>query len=787
MDGFPMAIATNLGFPRIGRQRELKKATEAYWAGRLSAEELERTAAALRAERWQVQRAARIDHIPSNDFSLYDHVLDAAALVGAVPDRYGWDQETVDLDTYFAMARGAQREGLDVQAMEMTKWFDTNYHYIVPEYESEPTFRLASAKPFVEFAEAKALGITTRPVLVGPVSLLLLGKPRVEGFRPLDHLDALTEVYAEVVRRLASLGAEWIQLDEPCLVMDRSAGEISTLERSYGRLAEAAGPAKLLVQTYFGHVGEAYDALVGLPVAGVGLDFVRGPENLELVRRKGWPQGSWLSAGVVDGRNVWIADLAATLGRLEALAAVVGGERIMVAPSCSLLHVPIEAARESDLDGELRSWLAFAVEKLAEIAVLGRGLNEGREAVADELARNRAALESRRSSPRTRTPAVRERRAALDPAAARRSVPFAERRALQGERLGSPPLPTTVIGSFPQTPEVRSARRRFTKGELSRADYDEFLEDEIRRCIEIQEEIGIDVLVHGEFERNDMVEYFGERMDGYAFTKHGWVQSYGSRYVKPPLLYGDVARPGPITVRWWEFAAGCTGRPMKGMLTGPVTMLQWSFVRDDQPREETCFQLALAVRDEVLDLEAAGAPVVQVDEPALREGLPLRREGWDRYLEWAVAAFRVATAGVRPETQIHTHMCYSEFNDIIEHIERMDADVLLIENARSGEELLEVFREYRYSRDIGPGVYDIHSPRIPSVDEMVEAIRASLSVLPLERVWVNPDCGLKTRRWEEVTPSLEHMVAAAERVRSDRPAARAGRQARAAAGARPAS
>jgi 5-methyltetrahydropteroyltriglutamate--homocysteine methyltransferase len=762
-----MTAAANLGFPRIGPQRELKAATEAYWVGKIPREELLRAAASLRADRWKTQRAAGITHIPSNDFSLYDHVLDAAALIGAVPERYGWDGEDVDLDTYFAMARGAQREGLDVGAMEMTKWFDTNYHYIVPEFTRKQSFRLASTKPFDELEEARSLGIETRPVLLGPVSLLLLGKSRDEGFRPLRHLDAITEVYGEVLRRLSDLGADWIQLDEPCFTMDRTRDDTAALERAYGALSRSAPDARLLVQTFFGHVGDAYSALARLPVAGIGLDFVRGRRNLGFVREHGWPDGMALSAGVVDGRNVWINDLEVSLDLLEELAETVGADRLMVAPSCSLIHVPIEAARETGLDDELRSWLAFAVEKLGEVATLSRALKEGPESVSVELARNRAALDSRKRSERTSSPAVRERMTRIDPAGARRDTPFLERRALQQERLGLPDLPTTVIGSFPQTAEVRAQRRRFAKGGLTREAYDAFLEDETRRCIEMQEKTGIDVVVHGEFERNDMVEYFGERMDGYAFTRNGWVQSYGSRYVKPPLLFGDVARPRPITVRWWSYAQSCTERPMKGMLTGPVTMLQWSFVRDDQPRDETCLQLALAVRDEVVDLEAAGASVIQVDEPALREGLPLRRADWDRYLTWAVAAFRVATTGVRPETQIHTHMCYSEFNDIIQHIEGMDADVLLIENARSGEELLEVFREYRYARDIGPGVYDIHSPRIPSVDEMSEHIRASLRVLPAERLWVNPDCGLKTRRWEEVVPALENMVAAAEQARQE--------------------
>ncbi|MGH7572230.1 MAG: 5-methyltetrahydropteroyltriglutamate--homocysteine S-methyltransferase [Gemmatimonadota bacterium] len=767
-----MALSTNLGYPRIGPDRELKRATEAHWAGRLSADDLLAEAARLRQGQWATQRAAGIDHIPSNAFSLYDHVLDMAALIGAVPERYAWNSGEVGLDTYFAMARGAQKEGLDAPAMEMTKWFDTNYHYIVPELRAGQDFRVASSKPFDEFEEARAAGTSTRPVLLGPVSFLLLGKPAEAGFDPLARLlDPLTDVLAEVVRRLGELGAEWIQIDEPCFVEDRSPEQIRALERAYGRLAEAAGPARLLVQTYFGHVGEAYEMIVGLPVAGVGLDLVRGRGNLELLERHGFPGDKHLSAGVVDGRNVWINDLDASLELLERLSERVDGDRLMVAPSCSLIHVPIAAARETELDPELRGWLAFADEKLGEVALLARGLDEGREAIADELAANRDRLESRRRSERTRDLDVRERLRTLDPGTARRSHAFEERRVRQRERLVLPPLPTTVIGSFPQHGDVRARRRDHARGEITREAYESFLESEIAKAIRLQEEIGIDVVVHGEFERNDMVEYFGERMDGYAFTRHGWVQSYGSRYVKPPLLYGDIRRPRPITVEWWRYAQSCTERPVKGMLTGPVTMLQWSFVRDDQPRSETCLQLALTVGDEVLDLEAAGARVIQVDEPALREGLPLRRDEWGPYLDWAIAAFRVATSAVGPETQIHTHMCYSEFNDMIEHIAAMDADVLLIENARSDAELLLVFREFDYDHDIGPGVYDIHSPRIPSVDEMAARIRASAEVIPLERLWVNPDCGLKTRRYEEVVPALENMVAAATAVRQEEGAA----------------
>ena len=763
-----MAISTNLGYPRIGADRELKHATEGYWSGEVDREGLLRTARRLRRGRWETQAAAGIEQIPSNDFSLYDHVLDTAALFGVVPERYARDGEEVDLDTYFAMARGAQTEELDVRALEMTKWFDTNYHYIVPEIASDQEFRIASRKPFAEFEEAREMGVLTRPVLLGPVSFLMLSKSRASGADLFsDHLVPLTEVYAEVIRRLGELGAEWVQIDEPCLVADMMSGqEVAALEGAYGRLAQDTGDVRLLVQTYFGDVGSAYPTLVSLGVDGVGLDFVRGPRNLELLREHGFPGDKHLSAGVVDGRNVWIDDFDASLRLLEELADAVGRDRLMVAPSCSLLHVPLDASRETALDSELRSWLSFARQKLAEVRILTRGLEEGREAVRRELASNREARRSRTGSSRTRSSDVRRRLEAAG-ASADRSAPFPERRARQQERLGLPRLPTTTIGSFPQHAEVRAKRRARRSGDLDREAYEAFVEDEIARCVEVQEEAGLDVLVHGEFERNDMVEYFAERMEGFAFTEHGWVQSYGSRYVKPPILFGDVRRPEPITVRWWRHADGCAERPVKAMLTGPVTMLQWSFVRDDQPRPDTCRQLALAVRDEVSDLEEAGAPVIQVDEPALREGLPLRRADRDDYLEWAVGAFRLATTAVAPETQIQTHMCYSEFNDIIEHIARMDADVLLIENARSDEELLEVFRDFEYERDIGPGVYDIHSPRVPPVEEMAERIRASLSVLPAERLWVNPDCGLKTRAYEEVEPALRNMVEAARTVRAE--------------------
>ncbi len=763
-----MALATNLGYPRIGPDRELKRATEAHWKGQLEAADLLSRSSQLRRDAWETQRRAGIDLIPCNDFSLYDHVLDTSALVGAVPERYGWKSGEVDRETYFAMARGAQRKGLDVGAMDMTKWFDTNYHYIVPEFAPDQAFSLASSKPFDELAEARKADVSAKPVLLGPVSYLLLGKARGADFDPLAKLlDPLLDVYSAVIDKLAGGGAEWIQLDEPVLVRDCTREQLAAIERAYGRLAESKGGARLILQTYFGHVGDAYPLLRDLPVEALGLDLVRGLQNMELIRKHGLPADKWLVAGAVNGRNVWITDLEAALGKLEELADRIGGERLMVGPSCSLLHVPIDVRRETQLDDELRSWLSFAVQKLDEIVTLTRGLNEGREAIQPALAKNARALASRRDSKRAHDPQVRARLAQLDDRAARRKSAFEKRRAAQRKNLGLPErLPTTSIGSYPQTAEVRKVRSRYRKGEISEGEYEKFLENETRKVIELQEEIGLDVLVHGEFERTDMVEYFAQQLDGFAFTQNGWVQSYGSRYVRPPVLYGDMHRPRPMTVRWFEFAQSLSDRPVKGMLTGPVTLLQWSFVRDDQPRSETCRQLALAVRDEVLDLESAGAKVIQVDEPALREGMPLRRGDWKPYLEWAVGAFRLATGGVTDATQIQTHMCYSEFNDIIDAIAAMDADVLLIENARSDAEFLEVFKEFDYRNEIGPGVYDIHSPRVPPVEEMADQLQASLGVLAGSQVWVNPDCGLKTRTYDECLPALRNMVEAARRVRA---------------------
>jgi 5-methyltetrahydropteroyltriglutamate--homocysteine methyltransferase len=647
--------------------------------------------------------------------------------------------------------------------MEMTKWFDTNYHYIVPEFVENQQFRLSSTKPVAEFTEAKQLGITTTPVLIGPVTFLLLGKTKREGFDRLGLLDRLLPVYAEAIQQLAAAGAAWVQIDEPCLALDRTTSEREAFRKAYGVLAEKTGGAKLLLATYFAGLAENLATALALPTHGLHVDLVRAPEQLDALL-EAWPKGRVLSLGVVNGRNIWRTDLDAALKPLERAVAKIGSDALWVAPSCSLLHVPLDLDLETKLDSEILPWLAFAKQKLGEVATLTRALREGRTspAVAGALAQSAQAGAARRSSPLTLNAVVRKRVATITERDLRRATPYAERRKRQ---LELPAYPTTTIGSFPQTAEVRNARRRFLNGELSPAAYDRFIEEQITKTLTLQEDIGLDVLVHGEFERNDMVEYFGEQLAGFAFTEHGWVQSYGTRYVKPPIIFGDVARPGPMTVRWSAFAQSKTRRPVKGMLTGPVTILQWSFVRDDQPRAETARQLALAIRDEVKDLEAAGIRVIQIDEPALREGMPLRRADWAGYQEWAVNAFRLATSGVADDTQIHTHMCYSEFNDVLQVIAGMDADVISIENARSGSELLRAFQGYRYPNEIGPGVYDIHSPRVPTVNEIVAALSAMQGVLDERQIWVNPDCGLKTRGWAETVPALKNLVAAAQQLR----------------------
>jgi 5-methyltetrahydropteroyltriglutamate--homocysteine methyltransferase len=767
-----------LGFPRIGPRRELKRVLERYWSGECDADATLAEAEGLRAAAWSRQRGLGVTHVPSNDFSLYDHVLDTSAMVGAIPAVYGWRGGPVPLETYFAMARGTTGENGDgLPALELTKWFDTNYHYMVPELAPGQEFTLASTKPLDEYLEAKSLGFETRPVLLGPVTYLLLAKASDGALDRLSPLPGLLPVYAGLLRRLEAAGAAWVQIDEPCLVLDLDQRALVALEAAYATLAESGPAPRLLLTTYFGGLGDNLESVLRLPVSGLHLDLVRAQSQLDDVLARA-PADLVLSLGVVDGRNVWRTDLAAVLDRLEPVAERRGVDRLMLAPSCSLLHVPVDLELEDQLDPELRSWLAFAVQKITELGVIARALSEGRDAVVDALADSDAAVASRRSSPRIHDPLVAARLQAVTPDMTRRRSPFERRHVAQRAQTSLPMFPTTTIGSFPQTEEVRRARAAHLAGTTSEADYTAFLRRQIERAVRWQEEIGIDVLVHGEFERNDMVQYFGEQLAGFAFTKHGWVQSYGSRCVRPPILYGDVSRPRPITVEWSSYAQSLTARPMKGMLTGPVTMLQWSFVRDDMPRSQVCRQIALALRDEVLDLERAGIGVIQIDEPAIREGLPLRAGEWSAYLEWAVVCFRLTSSGVADNTQIHTHMCYSEFNDIIDAIGALDADVISIETARSKMELLEAFTTYRYPNEIGPGVYDIHAPRCPTVDEIRDLLKKATKRLYPNQIWVNPDCGLKTRTWDEVRPALINMVEAARQARSsaeEKPAPPSGR------------
>jgi 5-methyltetrahydropteroyltriglutamate--homocysteine methyltransferase len=762
-----MALSQNLGYPRVGAKRELKKANEGFWTGKVSQAELLKTASDLRATHWNEQKAAGIDLIPSNDFSFYDHVLDTSVLVGAVPARYHWDGGNVSLETYFAMARGSQTKNLDVPAMEMTKWFDTNYHYIVPEFTKNQAFKISSTKPFDEFNEAKALGIKTKPVLVGPVSYLLLGKEKESGFSRLSLLDKLLPVYVEVLKKLAGLGAEWIQFDEPMLALDRTDEERKAFAKAYETLRSAVPNVKILVATYFDSLRDNLATAANLPVDALHVDLVRAPQQLDEVLNAVAGGKKLLSLGVVDGRNIWKNDYEASLALIEKAAAKLGKDRIMVAPSSSMLHTPFDLDFETKLDSELKSWMAFAKQKLGEISVLAKAANGGKDSVKAELDANRKAMESRRTSAKIHNPKVKARVAAVTPADAQRQSPFAARAAKQHAKLNIPGFPTTTIGSFPQTTDVRSWRAKLKKGEWTEAQYEEQVKKETERVIHWQEKIGVDVLVHGEFERNDMVEYFGEQLDGFAFTQNGWVQSYGSRCVKPPVIFGDVARPHPMTVAWSSYAQSLTKKPVKGMLTGPVTILQWSFVRNDQPRSETTKQIALAIRDEVVDLEKAGIGVIQIDEPAIREGLPLRKADWPAYLKWAVEAFKLSSSGVKDETQIHTHMCYSEFNDIIDSIGAMDADVISIECSRSQMELLDAFVKYHYPNEIGPGVYDIHSPRVPSKEEIMQLLHKAARVLEPRQIWVNPDCGLKTRQWPETEASLANMIAAAKQMREE--------------------
>ncbi len=756
-----MVRTHNLGFPRIGAKRELKFALEAYWKGQSSLDELKTLGAELRRRHWLDQ--ASLGLAPVGDFSFYDQVLDTSFMVGNLPERVR-ELPGDPLDNYFRVARGRSARSADehancrdgVSAGEMTKWFDTNYHYIVPEFSVDTEFRLNGSSLTNQVAEALSNGVKAKPVIIGPVTYLAVGKAR-DGSDKRALLPRLLPVYVELLEALARQGVEWVQIDEPILVTELDDSWQQAFASAYRTLN--TGRIKLLLATYFGSLEENLPLVAELPVQGVHLDAVNAWHEVEpLVTRL--PSERVVSLGVVNGRNVWKTDLNAVLDRLEPVARKLG-DRLWIAPSCSLLHVPVDLEMETTLDEEIKSWLAFAIQKLEEVRLLASALNQGRDTVLAELRANQAAIQSRRSSRRVNNPEIKAKLAGITSKMGQRQSSYAQRAKKQAEILKLPKFPTTTIGSFPQTPEIRQVRSRFKAGKITGEAYKEAIRAEIRRCVQEQERLGLDVFVHGEAERNDMVEYFGEQLEGYAFTRFGWVQSYGSRCVKPPIFYGDIHRPRAMTVEWITYAQSLTDKPMKGMLTGPVTILNWSFVRDDQPRSVSCLQLALAIREEVLDLERAGFKVIQIDEAALREGLPLRKAQWREYLDWAVHAFRLTANGVADETQIHTHMCYSEFNDIIASIAEMDADVITIESSRSDMELLEAFDDFNYPSEIGPGVYDIHSPNIPSVEQIVDLMTKAAAKIPAERLWVNPDCGLKTRQWNEVLPALHNMVTAA--------------------------
>ncbi|KAG6537886.1 hypothetical protein ZIOFF_002989 [Zingiber officinale] len=755
-----------VGYPRMGPKRELKFALESFWDGKSSADDLQKVATDLRCAIWKQMADAGIKYIPSNTFSYYDQVLDTTAMLGAVPERYNYTGGEIGFDTYFSMARG----NASVPAMEMTKWFDTNYHFIVPELGPHTKFSYSSRKAVSEYKEAKALGIETAPVLIGPVTYLLLSKPArgvEKSFSPLSLLDSILPVYKEVIAELKEAGASWIQFDEPTLVKDLESYQIEAFTKAYSELESSLSGLDVLIETYFADVpAETYKTITSLKsVSGFGFDLIRGTKTVDLIKTVGFPTGKYLFAGVVDGRNIWANDLASSLTTLAALEAIVGKDKLVVSTSCSLMHTAVDLVNETKLDNEIKSWLAFAAQKVVEVNALAKALAGHKDEAF--FSANAAAQSSRKSSPRVTNQEVQKAAAALKGSDHRRATNVSARLDAQQKKLNLPILPTTTIGSFPQTMDLRRVRREYKAKKISEEEYVKAITEEISKVVKLQEEFDIDVLVHGEPERNDMVEYFGEQLSGFAFTVNGWVQSYGSRCVKPPIIYGDVSRPSAMTVFWSKLAQSMTARPMKGMLTGPVTILNWSFVRNDQPRFETCYQIALAIKKEVEDLEAAGIQVIQIDEAALREGLPLRKSEEAFYLDWAVHSFRITNCGVQDTTQIHTHMCYSNFNDIIHSIIDMDADVITIENSRSDEKLLSVFREgVKYGAGIGPGVYDIHSPRIPTTEEIADRINKMLAVLETNILWVNPDCGLKTRKYAEVKPALTNMVAAAKLLRT---------------------
>ena len=749
-----MITTATIGYPRIGPKRELKKALESFWKGDIKENELQSTAKDLRKKNWEIQKENGIDLITSNDFSFYDQVLDTICLLGAVPDRYNWQGDDVDLKTYFAMARGSQTKELDVSALEMTKWFDTNYHYLVPELKSDQKFKISSQKPFEEFKEAQSAGYKTKPVLLGPITFLLLSKS-TEGKNTLDLLDNLLPVYLEIVKKLNDLGAEWIQIDEPIFVKDLDVGVVSKIQKTLNAIKEAAGNSKILLTTYFESIDQKVkEEVFASDVDAVHLDLVRGENNFNYIK----DSNKTLSLGVINGRNIWKSDLTQIINQIKD----VKGDFI-ISSSCPLLHTPYDLDLETKVPENIKRWLAFAKQKLQEINILKQNINHGK--AKSDLTDNKACIEERKKSSLIHDDNVKARVKTINEDTLNRQSKYEDRAKIQRDIFNLPLYPTTTIGSFPQTKDVRQARAKNRKGELSNEDYDKFLEDKTIEAIKRQEELGIDVIVHGEFERNDMVEYFGENLKGFTFTSSGFVQSYGSRCVKPPIIFGDVSRPEPMTVRWSKFAQKQTSSIVKGMLTGPITILQWSFVRDDQPRQTTAEQIAFAIRDEVADLESNGIRMIQIDEPALREGLPLKRKDWNEYLKWSVNAFRISAAVVKNETQIHTHMCYAEFEDIIDSIAALDADVISIETSRSRMELLKTFEKFKYPNEIGPGVYDIHSPRVPKKDEMVELIKKASKQIDPKRLWVNPDCGLKTRGWPETIDALKEMVSAAKELR----------------------
>ena len=755
-----MIKISTIGYPRIGPKRELKKVLELFWKGKISENELEKTAKELRKQNWQVQKANGVDLISSNDFSFYDQVLDTICLLGAIPKRYKWDKDKVSLKTYFAMARGSQDKELDVPALEMTKWFDTNYHYLVPEFSADQTFSLSSNKPFDEFNEAKSLGYITKPIILGPLSFLLLGKSDTQSFKTLNLLDKILPIYKEVIGKLSDLGAEWIQIDEPILVKDLDEEVISRIKPTLNELKKASKNSKILITTYFESLDKKiHEKLSTSDIDAIHLDLVRGTENKNYIQNA----NKVLSLGIIDGRNIWKSDLNNKIKFLQ--QSTKSENEIIISTSCSLLYCPYDLDLEKKVPQEIKRWLSFSKQKLNELNLIKTFINEGDKNINKELEQNKLDILDRQNSKLIHDSSVKKRLKTIDSSITKRKSSYSQRSKIQQDIFKLPKFPTTTIGSFPQTQDVRQARAKFKRGELDSESYKKFLKDKTIDVIKKQEEIDIDVIVHGEFERNDMVEYFGEYLKGFTFSSSGWVQSYGSRCVKPPIIYGDISRSKAMTVYWSKFAQEQTKKIVKGMLTGPITILQWSFVRDDQPRKSTTREIAFAIRDEVKDLEQNGIKIIQIDEPALREGLPLKKEKWKNYLDWSVECFRIASSVVKDETQIHTHMCYGEFDDIIDSIAALEADVISIETSRSRMELLKTFEKFKYPNEIGPGVFDIHSPRVPSTQEMTNLLTKAIKNINKDKIWVNPDCGLKTRGWPETINALRNMVLAAKNLR----------------------